>query len=261
MRRASRPIVALSTLLAALLLPSGAGGVDEQHEVPNPCLTEAGAKLRCPDLQMRRPFDLWVEPAAGGRVRLHASSAIKSRGKGPVEVRGHRTGKREMEVRQHIHRVRGESLTVEPGGELYFYFIPGQGRYWKFHQAARFEIWSLDADRERKRLMRIGPKLNYCLRDLALTHSSPRTPKHRVYPGCSQDPGKRAVTLGTSVGWSDIYPSTYHENWIDVTGLRGCYAFVERADPKNHIFESHEDNNEAQRVVRLPFERGPGRCP
>jgi hypothetical protein len=253
MRRARRPIVALSALLAALLLASGTGDADEQPEAPNPCLTEAAANLRCPDLQMRRPFGLWIERTAGGRRLLHASNAIKSRGNGPVEVRGHRTAKREMDARQHIHRKRGKSLVVETGAELYFYFIPGQGRYWKFHQAARFELWSLDADRERKRLVRIGPKLNYCLRDLAFTNPSPRTPKRRVYPGCNQDPTKRAVTLGTSVGWSDIYPSTYHENWIDVTGLRGCYAFVERADPKNHIFESHEDNNDSQRILRFPF--------
>jgi hypothetical protein len=45
-----------------------------------------------------------------------------------------------------------------------------------------------------------------------------------------------------------------------VTGLRGCFAYVQIADPKNGIYESHEGNNEAQRIVRLPFERGPGRC-
>jgi hypothetical protein len=252
MPRARYP-TALLGLLVALLAPSTTGGADEQPAAENPCLTEAAAKLRCPDLQMRRPFDLWVDRTATGRTRLHASNAIKSRGKGPVEVRGHRTGKREMEVRQHIHRRRGKSLVIETGGELYFYFIPGQGPYWKFHDAARFEIWSLDRDRQRKRLLRIGPKENYCLRDLALTNPSPRTPKQRVYPGCNQDPSRRAVTLGTSVGWSDIYPSTYHENYVDVTGLHGCFAFVQRVDPKNHIFESHEDNNDSQRIVRLPF--------
>ena len=36
------------------------------------------------------------------------------------------------------------------------------------------------------------------------------------------------MTLGTSVGWADVYPSTYPDNWIDVTGLRGCFAVVHR---------------------------------
>jgi subtilase family serine protease len=38
-----------------------------------------------------------------------------------------------------------------------------------------------------------------------------------------------------------------------VTGLRGCFAYVHIADPENGIFESNEDNNEAQTIVRLPF--------
>jgi hypothetical protein len=38
-----------------------------------------------------------------------------------------------------------------------------------------------------------------------------------------------------------------------VTGLRGCFAYVHIADPENGIYESDEDNNEAQVIVRLPF--------
>ena len=38
-----------------------------------------------------------------------------------------------------------------------------------------------------------------------------------------------------------------------MTGLRGCFAYVHIADPKNGIYESNEDNNEAQVIVRLPF--------
>jgi hypothetical protein len=44
-----------------------------------------------------------------------------------------------------------------------------------------------------------------------------------------------------------------------VTGLRGCFAYVHIADPENGIYESNEDNNEAQVIVRLPFERGRAR--
>ena len=79
-----------------------------------------------------------------------------------------------------------------------------------------------------------GPRCVYCLRDLKRTEPGPRSPRSRVFPKCSQDPRKRTVTLGTSVGWSDVYPSKYYQQWIDVTGLRGCFAYVHRADPKNH---------------------------
>ena len=64
------------------------------------------------------------------------------------------------------------------------------------------------------------------------------------------------VTLGTSPGWADIYPPAYPEQWIDVTGLNGCFAYVHIADPENGIFESNEDNNEAQAIVRLPYRTG-----
>ena len=66
----------------------------------------------------------------------------------------------------------------------------------------------------------------------------------------------RRDTLGTSVGWADIYPPSYPEQWIDVTGLRGCFAYVHIADPENGVYESNEDNNEAQVIVRLPFRLG-----
>ena len=70
------------------------------------------------------------------------------------------------------------------------------------------------------------------------------------------------MTLGTSAGWADIYPSAYPRNWINVTGLRGCFAYLHRADPENHLAEEREDDNAAMRTVRLPW-TGPrlGDCP
>jgi len=65
------------------------------------------------------------------------------------------------------------------------------------------------------------------------------------------------VTLGTSIGWSDIYPSDYDNQWINVTGLRGCYAYVLRLDPFNSLFELNKNNNVSQRKIRLPW-RGYG---
>ncbi|MCZ4497144.1 MAG: hypothetical protein JWM25_1729, partial [Thermoleophilia bacterium] len=101
---------------------------------------------------------------------------------------------------------------------------------------------------------RVGPKTVYCLRDLQRTRGSlPRSPRGRVYPACSQQLSQRSATLGTSVGWSDVYPASYNENWIDVTGLRGCFAYVHIADPTNVIYESNEDDNRSNVVVRLPF--------
>ena len=122
------------------------------------------------------------------------------------------------------------------------------------------EIWSLDDRRRPLRRVRTGPKVFYCLRDLERTKPMRRSPGHPVYGACSQDPGRKRLRLGTSVGWSDIYPSDYDRQWVSVAGLRGCYAFVMRVDPLNLLYESNERNNRSVRIVRLPYHDGPQHC-
>ena len=252
-RWASAGATLLAALACAVALGAGPAGAQYPGEapLPNPCLGADAPELRCPDLQMAKPSELFVS-RGHGRVLLHATNKLKSLGRGPVEVRGHRIARRQMAVKQVIHTRDGGRRRYATNGLLVFYPIPGQGRYWKFHEAARFELWTIGAGGTRERMVRQGPKLNYCLRDLEHVHRSARSPHHRVYPGCSQNPRQRARTLGTSVGWADVYPSSYHENWIDVKGLRGCFAFVHRADPDGYLFESNEHNNANSRKVLLP---------
>jgi hypothetical protein len=251
-------ITVLGVVAAVLALapPAGPLAADE----PNPCTGPHAARLRCPDLQMGVPADLYLDGYEGRKV-LRAANNLKSRGEGPVMLRGYRTGKRTMRARQHIYRVDGSRLIERTRATLLFKHIPGQGPYWKWADAARFELWSIDGEGRRDRLVRTGPKVVYCLRDLKRSDPGPKSPRSRVFPGCSQDPGKRSVTLGTSVGWSDVYPSKYYEQWIDVTGLRGCFAYVHRADPENRVWENNEGNNDAQRIVRLPWKGNRGGCP
>jgi hypothetical protein len=222
----------------------------------------SAGRLRCPDLVMARPYDMHLDRTTRpGRSLLRATSAIRNVGQGPLELRGRRTGRREMRARQHIRRRGGGSNSYAARIELYFYFIPGQGRYWKAEDAARFQLWSVDRTGHRRGLVRRGPKQVYCFRDLRRTDPGPRSPRFRQFPGCSRNPGARAVTLGTSVGWADIYPASYYEQWIDVTGLRGCFAYRLVADPEDHFYERRERNNAAQRIVRLPYRGGARGCP
>ena len=204
---------------------------------------------------MRPPAGLYLERSRG-RLLLHATNAIVNRGRGPVELRGHRTGRVTMSAVQVIHRKNGRRMIVRTGAHLGFKAIPGQGHYWKFRYAADFELWKLDSHNRRIRVVRTGEKQYYCLRDLQ--HRRPglsRSPSRAVYPGCNQNAGQRTVTIGTSVGWADVYPSTYYEQYIDVTGLRGRFMFVHRADPRNGIWEENEDNNASGTIVKLPSGR------
>jgi hypothetical protein len=230
----------------------------------NPCLKRATArKLLCPDLQMAPPENMFLTRTRGGRLRLHAGNAINSMGAGPAELRGKRASRWFMDAQQVIYKKGGGHIRLKTGARLVFKHIPGQYRYWKFFHAARFELWKLGSGGRRKKLVQVGPKVSYCLRDLQHRNPQlPRSPSTFHYPGCSQDAGAKRDTLGTSVGWSDVYPSTYHEQWLNVNGLRGCFAYVHVADPRNHVYESNEDNNEGERIVRLPWRgSGLGGCP
>ena len=262
---------ALLTLIAAACLGAGALAVAQETppgETPpndNPCLGPDAASLRCPDLVMRRPYGLYTDRLTkAGRTVLRAGNVIDSAGAGPAELHGVRTSSRFMRARQRIYKRGGGRIGIRTGGRLQFKFAHQQRYWWKFYNAARFELWRLDSEGRRKRLARTGPKVAYCLRDLSRTRPRlRRSPRRRVYPECSTNPRARRVTLGTSVGWADIYPPAYAEQWIDVTGLRGCFAYVHIADPENGIYESDEDNNEGQVIVRLPFRKGKARrgCP
>jgi hypothetical protein len=229
---------------------------------PLPC-QDPGLALRCPDLVMAPPSHMRLgRSPSGKRVVLRMESRIVNIGAGPAELFGQRASPTEMTARQVIVDTAGGRHRVVSGAELYYKSVPTRGgSYWKFHQAARFELWAVDLGANRTQLVRVGPKLDYCLRDLRRVRFGPTVRRDRRFGGCNQRASKREVTLGTSPGWADVYPATYPDNWIDVTGLTGCFAVVHRVDPEHHVFESNDANNISSKIVRLPFKPGPQRCP
>lgn len=239
----------LAVLAAVALLAAPAAAATE-----NPCTGPEARHLLCPNLRIGTPSDMYVS-TYDGRTLLHATSDVESRGRGPMEVRGLRNGPKSMRVTQRIYKVGGGHITLRTNASLHFtdvgYYFGGS--YWKVHQLARFELRRVRADGTLGPVLRTSPKLNYCLRDLERTRPGKRSPPRRHYPGCNQDPSIRRDVLGTSVGWSDIYPSDYDKQYIDVSGLRGCFVFKMTVDPKHLLFESDEDDNSSHRRVRLPF--------
>lgn len=223
----------------------------------SPCADPA-RHLQCPDIRMANPSQVWLEHTRRGRFLLHATSSLDVHGAGPLIVAGRRISRYKMRAYQVIRRFRRpDYLRHIPGGHVVFKQIPGQGSFWKFQDAARFELWTLGPDH---RQVRTGEKLIYCLRDLKRTYPVPRAPRRAVHPACSQNPLALRVRLGTSVGWSDVYPSTYYEQYIDVTGLRGCFGLWTVADPLNELWESNDADNASRTVVRLPRLKPGGGC-
>lgn len=180
-----------------------------------------------------------------------------------MELRGRRDRVRSMNVTQAIRR-KGGGYRLEPTqARLRFFNVGTQygGAFWKVRNPLRFELWRINRKGRLTKRVRTGPKQFYCFRDLERTAPGRRSPASPVYPACNQNPKVNRVTLGTSVGWSDIYPSTYDLQWIDVTGLRGCFAYVMRLDPAGTLFESNKANNVSRKNVRLPYRRTPNqRC-
>lgn len=243
--------------------PTGTTGPTGVAE-PTPC-RRARLHLRCPDLIMSVPSKLHLDRTTlPGHVLLRATSSIDNHGRGPLEVRGRREGAHRWVVYQAIYDSKGHPHLFKTAATLVFKYVPGERygfptieafSYWKFQHAAGFELWSIDSHRNAVRLVRKGPKVDYCLRDLFRTFPSPRSPRAPVYPACSQDPNAKRDVLGTSVGWTDSYPYEYPEQWIDVTGLRGRFAYVQVADPDNLLIESNHENNISETYVALPSGR------
>jgi lysyl oxidase len=254
-------LLATGLCLAIAAAPAPAIGAQ------NPC-TEAGSEqLLCPDLRAGRAAELYVERRGGGYgygggVLLHAGNDIRSRGRGPMELRGRRYKRNWMRANQAIYKVGGGVRIFRTEAKLHFFSVGYEygGSYWKVHNPLSMEIWTIDERRRPVSRVRKGPKVFYCFRDLERTKAMRRSPHHRVYPACNQDPSRKRVRLGTSVGWSDIYPSTYDRQWVNVSGLRGCFAFVMRVDPENLLYEEHEGNNRSTRIIRLPYRDGPQHC-
>jgi hypothetical protein len=243
-------VPAAAALLAAWPVAGGSGAATIRD--PNPCLGPLKAALLCPTLTISPPRDIHLDRSPSGRLLLRATSSLNSVGSGPIEMHGSRTGPSTMSATQRIYRRGGGFVTVRTGAHLGFKSVPGQYRYWKLRYAARFELWSVDSRGRRVKRVRTGPKLYYCLRDLQRTLPQAGSPAFPRYPRCSQDASARSVVLGTSVGWSDVYPSTYHEQWIDVTGLHGSYRYVLIADPTGVIYTTSARPAEASRLVAIP---------
>lgn len=235
--------------------------------LPNPCRNQR-LHLRCPDLIMSAPSDLEFDRTTiPGHVLLRATSSVNNRGLGPIEVSAHRVGPHRWRTWQAIYDSRGRRHLFRVGAQLVFKHVSGQrygigflgdASYWKLAHLASFQLWSVHrvgGHFDALRRVRTGPKLDYCLRDLTRTKPSPRSPGSAVYGACREDPRLRRDVFGTSVGWSDIYPYSYPEQWIDVTALHGTFAYVQIADPRKLFHESDEADNLSETYVELPSGR------
>lgn len=251
----SRHLLAAAIAAAATFaLPAAASAQIEDSETPEVCRQE---NMRCPDLRMGAPSELYLQRTPGGRTLLRSRNRLRNRGAGPLSLHSRRDrDERSMRVRQRIYRTNASHITRFTHARLDFWRIPGQGGYWKVRNPVEFQLWTMGSGRE---LVRDGEKSRFCMRDLVRRTGA--GPRRAIFPACSQDRSDRTNRQGISVGWDESYPAGYFEQYVDVSGLRGCFKLWHVADPNNRFFESDETNNATGTIVGLRNGRlRVGRC-
>ena len=142
---------------------------------------------------------------------LRATSDVRSRGRGPIELVGKRNGWRTMRTNQRIYKVGGGHITVKSDATLRFTDVGYQfgGAYWKVHQLARFDLRPVLPDGSFGDPVRTSPKLNYCLRDLERTQPSAVSPPLATTPAATRTPTATGSRSGPrSAGRTSTPPPT-----------------------------------------------------
>ena len=137
----------LATTVAALTL-GGVLGATQSALAESPCDGPEAAGLLCPNLRIGRRAKCTLQDGGSGRKLLRATSDVRSRGRGPIELRGQRNGWRTMRTVQRIYRAGGGHLDVRSGATLRFTGVGAYfgGFYWKVHQLARFDLRRVGPD-------------------------------------------------------------------------------------------------------------------
>jgi hypothetical protein len=242
-----RQTVGILALAAAatLALPIPAAA----HAMPLGAGPTVGVQDLLPDLRMADMYDIHLQRASNGELRLRFGTIVWSLGQGPLEVRANKRNGREMKhVRQIIYRSDGTTRSEEHPNVTAFFAGDGHN-HWHLPNFVVVVLTAIPqtgqpAPTEIRRLRKIG----FCLIDnfrapdeLRPANSEPRP----VYPwtGC----GKRSSTklkYGISVGWGDEYKPAFAHQVVTVTGVpAGSYRLCATANKNAEWSEMDTTNN------------------
>ncbi len=166
-----------------------------------------------------------------------------------------------MTVSQRVQLGSGAVRTYPETGVLRYVYATTHS-HWHVMDFQRYELRRL-ADHA---LVVRDRKSGFCLADHwahAPGHqpNEPAQPVFRDY--CERgDPGALSVLQGTSVGYTDKYPSHFHGQNLDLTGVpAGLYVLVNRANPELLMRELRYENNAASMRLRITWPGGQDRPP
>jgi hypothetical protein len=212
------------------------------------------SRQRLPDFDQQAPSDLTVRWSKG-RYRLGFTSSTDNVGLGPVWIRGVRNGRRKTMDAAQLVRFAGGVQILPRVGTMRF-TIADFHRHWHL---LRFQSYELRRAGSFGLVVR-DRKSGFCLLDRwGLTRKRVRRlPRASFLGNCGQGhPAARRIEHGTSVGFTDRYPSHFHGQNLDITGVRpGRYWLVHRANPFGRLRELDYENNDAAVLIRLSWPNG-----
>jgi hypothetical protein len=252
-------------VIAALLAAGAAGGAS--GGATSPCTSTTirpGALL--PDLlpdQQRLANDhfIWHDPQTG-QFLLAFGAGIANLGAGALNVVGHRNpvggmpNPNTMPAYQRIFHGDGSCDEVPIGTLIY----SPEHHHWHLEGMMNYQL--LDAN-----LNPVKPdaKIAFCLADVTKVDPTlPGFPTNPVYNGCDPNQGASFVSMGTSVGWEDIYDSRLFGQNFDVTDLmnrpQAQYFIQQTVNEAAGVTEQNRANNTTGVWVTLgvgvPFSTG-----
>jgi WD40 repeat protein len=214
-----------------------------------------------PDLEQRPPADLSVKTVVRGSRRhflLGFDSATDNVGLGPVIITARRPSRRTAFMRaSQIVRFRGGGRQSLPRVGVVRYVYSSTHSHWHVMGFQRYELRRATDNAVVLRDRKSG----FCLADhyahaRGYFPNEPRGPVFKDY--CERGrPDALAVYQGTSVGYTDRYPSHFHGQNLDLTRITaGTYVLVHRANRSLLFRELRYENNAAAVRIRLTWPRG-----
>jgi hypothetical protein len=219
-----------------------------------------------PDFEQRPPADLSVKTVFRRGKRhflLGFDSATDNVGLGPVIISARRPNRRTPFMRglQIVRLAAGGRRTLPGVGVLRYVHSPTHSHW----HVMGFQRYELRRAGDNAVILR-DRKSGFCLSDHwahAPGHLA-NEPHAPVFKGnCERGrPDALAVHQGTSVGYTDRYPSHFHGQNLDLTRIRaGTYVLVHRANRSLLFRELRYENNAASVRIRLSWPRGRSSLP
>lgn len=215
-----------------------------------------------PDFDQRPPADLSITTVVRGKRRHHLlgfDSATDNIGLGPVVITASRSSRRVpfMRASQVVRLATGGRRQTFPRMGILRYVYSSTHSHWHVMGFQRYELRRASSHA----LLLRDRKSGFCLAD-HYAHApgrfahEPRGPVFTSY--CEQGrPDAMLVHQGTSVGYTDRYPSHFHGQNLDLTSVKaGTYVLVHRANRRFLFRELRYENNAASVRIRIGWPNG-----